>query len=214
MPVASLGDRKNGLLKSPGFNSIQTFSSFWYSVNKPSVFLASLITAAKGCGLPGGATAGCGVPGGTPEALGAAALAARGPAAGALAELAATKPLLPPPGASDAQPPSNAISTRAGAGRTKTGANEFMEFRQDTKKGRQGFKPVPPFCETRDGNQFNNSAEAAADSIGTFSLRMAWRGARAHSRLHDSDIRRRSPRHSTFHDSVWSGQIPPYFNAL
>ena len=53
MPRASLGLRKNGLLKSSGFSSSQTFSSFCHNVIRPSIFLASLITVAKAGGWPG-----------------------------------------------------------------------------------------------------------------------------------------------------------------
>ena len=179
MPVASLGERKKGLLKSSGFSSIQTFSSFWYSVNRPSVFFASLMTVANGGGLPGGATAGCGVPGGTPEALGPALLAARGPFGAAAAEVpepalsAAPLPPLPPPAPSDAQPLISANSTSAGTGRAKTDTSEFMEGCQDIKKRRHGSNPVPPCSEASAGDQFNNSAKAAAMPAGNLSLRGA-----------------------------------------
>jgi len=124
MPVAIFGDMKNGLLKSSGRSSSQTFSSFWYIVKRPpSIFFASLITLANGCGLPGGAAAGCGVPGGTPAGGGGAVFTATGfgraapvpPAlaapVGALAALAAALALLAAAVAagwsSDAQPASS-----------------------------------------------------------------------------------------------------------
>ena len=50
MPRASLGEKKKGLLKSSGFNSIQVFSSFCHSVNRPLISFASLITVANGGG--------------------------------------------------------------------------------------------------------------------------------------------------------------------
>jgi hypothetical protein len=93
-----------------------------------------LITAAKGCGLPGGGLAGCGVPGATPEALGPTALAASGAfdegLDAALAAEAAAAPLPTLLGAIDAQPPSTAISTGASTGvndkRPKVAASGFM----------------------------------------------------------------------------------------
>ena len=62
-PVFSFGDRNSGWLKSEGFSSIQTFSSFCHSVNRPLVCLASLITSAKGRSAAGGAAAGGAAPG-------------------------------------------------------------------------------------------------------------------------------------------------------
>ena len=53
MPRAILGANNIGLPKSSGISSIQTLSSFCQVVSAPSIFLASLMTVANGCGCPG-----------------------------------------------------------------------------------------------------------------------------------------------------------------
>ena len=74
MPCEIFGDRKNGLLKSSGRSSSQTFSSFCHSASRPSVLDASLMTVANAGGVPGaGAAAAGGALAATPAAAAAAA---------------------------------------------------------------------------------------------------------------------------------------------
>src|SRR5262245_18951708 len=58
MPCEIFGANSSGLPKSAGASSIQNFSSFCHRVSAPSIFLASLITVANGCGWPGTGAAG------------------------------------------------------------------------------------------------------------------------------------------------------------
>ena len=89
MPLANFGLRKKGLPKSSGLSSNQTFSSFCHSDSRPSIFLASLMTVAKGGGPP--AVGACAAADAAPlgadaaaAALGAGLLAAAAWAPGAL----------------------------------------------------------------------------------------------------------------------------------
>src|SRR5262245_47082890 len=94
MPRAILGANSIGLPKSSGISSIQTLSSFCQSVSAPSIFLASVITGAHGCGWPG-STGGVAPAAEAGRAAGAAPAAPGAPGAAATGAPGGTPGLVP-----------------------------------------------------------------------------------------------------------------------
>src|SRR5687767_4488742 len=132
MPRAILGANSITRPKSSGISSIQTLSSFCQSVSAPSIFLASLITVANGCGCPGavgavGAEAG--------RAAGALACRAAGDVATAVSERAAGGAPAAP------GPPAGVVAHPAATSTHVAGTAKRRECTEDLRMDRNHSEP-------------------------------------------------------------------------